>query len=163
MAQHKLNRRRAPVADLSELIERLKKATGSDHVLDRDVWEAVTGKCTHRNTHYVELENDERELECSDCGADTYGSDKWSGLTRSVDQAGALVELALPGCGWSVDRRARGKAWAGIEQGDDYWTYAGWPSAAGAVPAIALCLALLYAISELRAEEARGLAKTEGA
>lgn len=138
------------MADLSTLIDRLKKASASDHELDRDIWEAVTGQCTHRNTHYVELENDERELECSDCGRDTYGADKWSGLTHSVDKAGAFVEAALPGCGWSVDRRARGQAWGGIEQSDNYWTYAGWPPAGGATPAIALCLALLYAINDLR-------------
>ncbi len=138
------------MSDLSELIDRMKKATAPDHVLDRDLWEAVTGKCTHRNTHYVELENDERELECSDCGADTYGSDKWSGLTNSVDKAGALVEQALPGCGWSVGRRVRGQALGGIEQGEDYWTYAGWPPAGGATPPIALCLALLYALSAYR-------------
>ena len=63
------------MADLSTLIDRLKKASASDHELDRDIWEAVTGQCTHRNTHYVELENDERELECSDCGRDTYGAE----------------------------------------------------------------------------------------
>lgn len=88
--------------DYSALIERLEKAEGPDRELDRDLWEALTGECTHRNTHYVELKNDERELECSDCGVDTYGSDKWTGLTRSLDRAVAMVERVRPGWSWGV-------------------------------------------------------------
>lgn len=89
------------MTDLSSLLARAESATGSDRELARDIWEALTGECTHRNTHFVELENDERELECSDCGADTYGANKWSAILSSLDSAIALCERALPGwrCG----------------------------------------------------------------
>lgn len=85
-------------------ISRVEGAAGPDRELDRDIWEAVTNECTHRETQFVYLENDERELECVNCGADTYGADKWSGLTASLDAALALMGRVLPGCWWDIER-----------------------------------------------------------
>lgn len=130
---------------IAELIERLEKAEGPDREIDQALWEAVTGECTHRNTHFVYLENDERELECSDCGADTYGKDKWSGLTSSLDAALSLVERKLPGVHWSVSNAAV-KPRANVWMPQPTRPIMG-PYSSGATPALAVCLALLRALS----------------
>lgn len=147
------------MTDYASLIERLEKADGPDREIDRDLWEAITGECTHRKTHFVYLENDERELECSDCGADTYGKDKWSGLTSSLDAALGLVERKLPGWVWKLstdgdasapDHKAHAtlasEVWADPGAGMGVVTYGHAPT-----PALAVCLALLRALSEQRA------------
>lgn len=140
---------------IAELIERLEKAEGPDREIDQALWEAVTGECTHRNTHFVYLENDERELECSDCGADTYGKDKWSGLTSSLDAALSLVERR----GWrpyTLDASIKGRfSWMLASQDqraltdDEGREYMGTAYASGvhSTPALAVCLALLRALS----------------
>ncbi len=110
---------------LPELLSRVEAATGPDRELDRDIWEAVTNECTHRETQFVYLENDERELECVNCGADTYGADKWSGLTASLDASLALIGRVLPGCKWSagsysfIDGHAGGEARIVLRNGFD--------------------------------------------
>lgn len=145
---------------IAELIERLKKAEGPDREIDQALWEAVTGECTHRNTHFVYLENDERELECSDCGADTYGKDKWSGLTSSLDAALSLVERKLPGWKRELEEHVPTDKWPHAVFGNHYWTATiispewdgsggDWRAAeeCGKTPALAVYLALLRALS----------------
>lgn len=129
--------------DLEALRERLEKADGPDRKIDRDLWEALTGECTHRTTHYVYLENDERELACSDCGADTYGSDKWSGITRSLDAALSLAERVLPEAHWSVSNAAV-KPRANVWMPQPTRPIMG-PYSSGVTPALALCLAIVKA------------------
>lgn len=124
----------------SDLLSKLERAEGADRELARLLWEALTGECTHRNTHFVYLENDERELECSDCGRDTYGADKWSDLTRSLDAALALVERVLPGTEWAVST-LYGKCHAEVNMNAEEPATA----QAATIP-LALCIALLRAV-----------------
>lgn len=93
----------ADTQTLAALLSRVESGEGEDRELSRDVYEALTGECVHRETRYVELENDERELECVTCGADTYGEERrWSGLTSSLDAVRALVDRLLPGWGRKI-------------------------------------------------------------
>lgn len=131
------------MTDLHSLLARIESATGPDNDLARETWEALTGECTHRNTHFVELENDERVLECADCGADTYGKDKWSAIFFSLDAAIALCDRALPGCGYSIWKADADwiaeQAWASVgAPGARVAAYA-------ATPALALCAAIVKA------------------
>lgn len=129
---------------LSSFLARLEAASGPDQRLDRELWEVVVGECTHRRTHFIMLENDERQLECTDCGADTYGSDKWSGLTRSLDAALALCERVLPG--WEVLLSNEGAVpsdWvASIGPRGTFTSY----EAVTPAPARSLCIAIVKAL-----------------
>lgn len=91
------------MTDLPSLLARVKEATGPDSKFDQDLWEALTGECTHREVKRIEFDDDSySELKCVACGADTYGKDRWTGISRSLDAALALCERVLPGWEWTI-------------------------------------------------------------
>jgi hypothetical protein len=89
---------------MSDLIARLEAGEGADRELNRDLHEAITGECVHRETksYFIEDGNDyDSGFTCVKCGEDTYGH-KIPPYTSSLDAAIALVEKMLPGWDWYV-------------------------------------------------------------
>lgn len=148
------------MTDLTDLIARVEGLSGPDREIERDVWEALTGECVHRETKFVYLDDDERELECVACGADTYGKDPWRGISASLDAVVALAERVLPGWGWGVAViEARVTAMLVEPDTPDASLMTPWPrrfesTAPTPTPTLALLLALLRAVQAQQETEA---------
>lgn len=128
------------MAELSELIERVEKATGADRELDRDLHEALTGECVHRHTR--EEYCWDNIVICNDCGKE-HPSQKWPWYTASLDAVVALVEKQRPGWACGVDSGPKTKI-AFVDPHDFADRIFGARfTAEGPTPALALLLAFL--------------------
>jgi hypothetical protein len=139
---------------LKDLERRLSEAKGPDRELERDLYEALTGKCTHREekSYFIEDGNDyDSGFTCVKCGIDMYGErGKWPLYLHSVDAAIALAEAVLPGCVWHVmtdygdlNRGKIGPAGASIYVAEDQPLF---QQADAATPALSLTLAVVRAL-----------------
>lgn len=137
------------MSDLTALIERLEKATGSDRQIDCEIaWETGWDIKSRTGGNWREAFPQWRGDEYRTLGA----SDNWGVpcYTASLDGATALVERVLPGC-----CRASGKTslYPGMVPGSSpfkFWAEIGdWGSPARAghdIEPIAILIALLRAI-----------------
>lgn len=120
-------------ADLSSLIERLEKADGPDDALDRDILKALGARLAWDWTW----------------GA-WFGDERFyaTNLTASLDAALALCERALPD--WDIDLGKVGGEWFATVLPQDGTDIDGEQAPS---PALALCLALLRALSQKESKE----------
>ncbi len=103
------------MADLSDLLARVEKATGRDDKLDADLAVQLRGWCLHEKTEYSGAQSD-TGFTCVACGADSWGNKSRNGLnqtlycmpppayTASLDAALALVEEKIPKANWRITR-----------------------------------------------------------
>lgn len=154
------------MADLAEVIEFVRAATGPDRRLEAVVLEAVGLIKVRRGT----FDTGEPFTACYSVGggdrwpyfqapridaAPEAPAGAWTRVTSSLDAVVSLIEAKLPGCGFQIDVHSdagsRHGSEAHISQSDAEWTYSGWPTARAPTPPLALLLAFLEA---LRAKEA---------
>jgi len=135
---------------IAELIERLEKAEGPDREIDADILLALDQQ---PNEHYKEpwrrpilLSREQQRpglleyVEISGVSARAAPA-----YTASLDAALSLVERKLPGVHWSVSNAAV-KPRANVWMPQPTRPIMG-PYSSGATPALAVCLALLRALS----------------
>jgi hypothetical protein len=140
------------MADLAELLERVRAATGPDEMLAADI-------CVHlqyggggsEGASNVRTDPDWEgellfEIGTEDC------VNPIPKLTASIDAALGLVERVLPGCSWRIQRNLDGRDWAELyrRKGEffDVWSEGGFQ----ATPALAILAALLSALIAQKAE-----------
>lgn len=118
---------------LSELLERVEKATGADHPLEHEVLLALGAKHDHDWDH---------EYWFGEVRLLPYD------ITASIDAAVALVEKKLPGWGWYARKDSEGSHGQGCFAGLTYPKHNNVTpgSATCATPALALIAALLRAL-----------------
>lgn len=139
------------LADHAELIERLKKATGPDGLLDIDIYKACDlGKFAETTTMEYRLDYDSQGMwRCKHAGQ-AFGS--WwhvPAYTASLDAAATLVPDGMHwGCGtWSGN-------FGNVEKAGDYKS--DYTAEHVANPAIALTIAALRARATLASENPHG-------
>lgn len=116
---------------LSDLIERVKKATGPDRELDANVMNAIARKPSGR---WLAEDDPWQNKEDDDLAPE---------VTSDLSAAVALTERVLPGCDWSLERYA-----------DNAWAFVSGHSAEAPTPALALVLATLMAVQAKEATDA---------
>ena len=90
------------MSDLTELLERVKAATGPDRELDGDVWLAVISGATRRNV-MAAWPDEDVIWEYHDPERNTMFRDNMiPRLSASIDAAVAIVERKMPGWVWQV-------------------------------------------------------------
>lgn len=134
---------------MQELIARLEAATGADRVLDGDIWRAVNG---WNEKDGIRFEDAPLAIWYRRDPEDSVAYEGPPDFTASIDAALTLVPA---GCSWILDsdagttvarcRRPEWGTWAKRRQARANFV--------GATPAIALCIAALYAIAAAPATE----------
>lgn len=120
----------------ADLIERVGKAEGADRNLDGAIyWHLLEENRAERELWWVELQ----------FAATPENGDWRKPYTSSLDAALSLVERKLPGVHWSVSNAAV-KPRANVWMPQPTRPIMG-PYSSGATPALAVCLALLRALS----------------
>lgn len=129
------------MTDLSELIERVKAATGPDRELDGDIAHAmsiVPDWCAaHRDANQRHVWTD---------GDRPLHAEQWIApdVTASIDAALALVGRCLPGCIWTIETDA---CWIRVLTKDDVAEFQGHKTGMGGKwTPLAITLALLLAL-----------------
>jgi len=136
------------MTNLAGLLERVRKATGSDRELDAAIWWRLVGSKAETDAALIP------QFERNPAAAwDTLmGRAKWANrpspvpfYSSSIDAALGLVEGVLPGARWAIGRRFDGIVFGTVEHGDFKP-----PATHGPTPALTLLAALLTALEERR-------------
>ena len=141
---------------LARLLQDVEAATEGSRGLDEGIAVELLGWCLHKNVKWTGWQDD-TGVRCLECGADSWGNRSKNGLsqryhdgppqvTRSTDDASALVERVLPDGLPLIEKVAANRWSAGIQV----------PTTGGALlpfvqaptPSLALIAALLRALME---------------
>lgn len=121
------------MTDLSQLLEKVRTATGPDRAIDRDIAEHIVG------TRFRSTKRGREWLEDSHGGVETWVRQA-TPYTTSLDAIVALIERELPGWWWKATKTGRA----------DMELVGSMPFVSVGVnaktPALALCAAFLSAL-----------------